>query len=120
LRVFDPEFFANFRLYQRFGRFRFKLVLSKLDLAKAQQFGPIELDALISKFHRGRFLAIRGTMVKHQKLNLHHRNRNLQPRGKISFLKKRVSGYVYYTPRLTWPTFAAPIIALAAFDFGSP
>ena len=52
LTNFDAD---SLRTYLRSSGLRFQIALGTLDLAKAQQFVPVEFDVLASRFHRRLF-----------------------------------------------------------------
>jgi len=80
-RISGYVFYTSFDLaYHCFSGLRFWFALAELDLVKAQQFAPIEVDALISDFHRGRFLAISRIMVNPKKF----KSASSQPKPRAS------------------------------------
>jgi hypothetical protein len=70
---FLTSFDANLPTYHRSSGLRFQIALGTLDLIKAQQFAPIELDALICNFHEGRFFSICRTMSTKNSVNFQTR-----------------------------------------------
>jgi hypothetical protein len=57
LAAFNTGLAANFTADHRAGEFAVRLVLSRFDLVKTQEFGPIQFDSFSGSFHPWPFLA---------------------------------------------------------------